>query len=107
MAFWVKTALHFQFTTQIYSLTLTLICSTDQLLVSLVSEIQALVATQLIHILNFFAPNYGSPYRTQSGIIFSELNFHQEQLVEPFVPGLLGDVVHENKILFECEENDP
>ena len=36
---------------------------------------------------------------------FSELNFHQE-LVEIFVPGLLGDFVHQNIILCESGEND-
>ena len=78
----------------------------DELPVIVVSQIQALVATRLINVLNFFAPNSGSPCRTQSGIIFSELIFHQEQLVGPFVPCLLGDIVHENKILCESEEND-
>ena len=38
--------------------------------------------------------------------MFSELNFDQEQLVELFVPGLLGDLVHQNRSLCESEEND-
>ena len=52
-----------------------------------------------MRILNFFAPNFGSPCRTQSSIIFYQLNFHQKQLVELFVQGVLGDLVHQNKIL--------
>ena len=38
-----------------------------------VFEIQALAVTQLIHIMNFFAPNFGSPCCTQSRFIFCEL----------------------------------
>ena len=57
-------------------------------------------------ILNFFALSSGSPGRTQSNIIFSQLIFHQERLVELFVPGLLGDLVHQIFILCESEEND-
>ena len=52
-----------------------------------------------MHILNFFAPNFGSPCRTQSSIISYQLNFHQKQLVELFVQGVLGNLVHQNKIL--------
>ena len=37
---------------------------------------------------------------------FSGLNFYQEQLVGLFVSGLLGDLVHQNRILCESEEND-
>ena len=78
----------------------------DWLSIIVVFEIQPLVATQSMHILNFLALSSGSPGRTQSNIIFSELNFHQEQLVELFVPGLLGDLVHQNRILCESEENE-
>ena len=78
----------------------------DWLPVVVVLEIQALVATQSMQILNFFALSSGSPGRTQSCIIFSELTFHQEQLVELFVPGLLGALVHQSRILRESEEND-
>ena len=80
--------------------------SIDWLPVILVIELQALVSAQSMHILNFFALSSGSPCHTQSSIIFSGLNFHQEQLVELFVPGLLGDLVHQNRILCESEEND-
>ena len=73
---------------------------------SAVFEIQALVVTQMMRILNFFALNLGSPCCTQSSIIFSELNFHLEKLVELFVQGVLGDLVHQNGILCESEEND-
>ena len=59
----------------------------DWLPVIVVFEIQALVATQSTHILNFFALSSESTGRTQSKKIFSQLNFHQEQLVELFVPG--------------------
>ena len=41
--------------------------------------------TQSMHILNFFASSSGFPSCTRSDIIFSELKFHQEQLVELFV----------------------
>ena len=44
--------------------------------VIVVFEIQALVATQSTHIVNFFALSSESPGRTQSNVIFSELNFH-------------------------------
>ena len=71
----------------------------DWLPAIVVLEIRALVATQLMHILNFFAPNFGSPCLTQSMIIFSELNFNTEPLVELFVPGVLGDLVRQNRIL--------
>ena len=47
-----------------------------------------------------------SPGRTQSDKISSELNFRQERLVEFFVPGHLGDLVHQNVILCESEDND-
>ena len=50
----------------------------DWPLIIVVSEIQADVVTQLIRILNFSVPYSGSPYYTQSSIIFSELNFHLE-----------------------------
>ena len=43
----------------------------DWLPVVVVFEIQALVATQSMHILNFFALSSGSPGRTQSSVIFS------------------------------------
>ena len=59
-----------------------------------------------MHILNFFDPNFGSSCCTDPNIIFSELSFYQEQLVELFVPGLLRDFVHQNRILCESEEND-
>ena len=52
-----------------------------------------------MHILNFFAPNFGSPCLIQSSIISYQRNFHQKQLVELFVQGVLGDLVHQNKIL--------
>ena len=78
----------------------------DWLRTIVVFEIQALVATQSTHILNFFALNSESPGRTQSNFNFSELNFHQEQLVELFVPGLLGHFVHQNIFLCESEVND-
>ena len=71
-----------------------------------VFEIQALVATRSMHILNFFASDFGSPSRTQSREIFSDLNFHQENFVELFVPGLLGGLVHQKRILCESEESD-
>ena len=71
-----------------------------------VLEIQAHPATQSMHVLNFFAPSSESPGRTQSNVIFSELNFHQERLGELFVPGLLGDLVYQIIILCESEEND-
>ena len=61
----------------------------DCLPIIVVFEIQTPVATQSMHILNFFARSSGSRCRTQSNIIFSELNFLQEQLVELFVPGFL------------------
>ena len=35
-----------------------------------------------------------------------ELNFHQEWLVELFVNGVLGDLVHQKRILGESDEND-
>ena len=38
--------------------------------------------------------------------MFFELNFHQDRLVELFVPGLLRDLVHQKIILCESEEND-
>ena len=50
----------------------------DWPLIIAVSEIQAHVVTQLMRILNFSVPYSGSPYYTQSSIIFSELNFHLE-----------------------------
>ena len=78
----------------------------DWLPVIVVFEIQALVATQLMHILIFFALSSEPPGRIESNIIFSELNYHQEELVQLFVPGLLGDFVHQKKILCESEEND-
>ena len=78
----------------------------DWLQAIVVFEIQAFVANQSMHILNFFASNSGSPSCTHSEIIFSELNFHQEQLVKLFVPSLLGDLVHQKRILCESEEND-
>ena len=78
----------------------------DWLPVIVVFEIQALVATQSTHILNFFAPSSGSLCCTHSDVIFSELNFCQEQLVQLFVPDVLGDLVHQNRILCESEEND-
>ena len=71
-----------------------------------VFEIQAHAVTRMMRILNFFASHFGSPCCTQSRIIFSELNFHQEQLVELFVQSVLGDLVHQNGILCESEEND-
>ena len=75
-------------------------------LIVVVSEIQAHVVTQIVHILNSFVLNSGSPCCTQSNIIFSELNFHHEKLVELFVQGVLGDLVHQNRILFESDDND-
>ena len=68
-----------------------------------VLEIPALFATQSTHILNFLQ-SLESPSRTVKK--FSELNFHQEQLVELFVPGLLGDLVRQKRILCESGEND-
>ena len=49
--------------------------------------------TRTMRVLNFFASNSGSPSCTHSEIIFSELNFHQEWLVELFVQDVLGDLV--------------
>ena len=71
-----------------------------------VSEIQALVVTQVMHILNFVVLNSASPFRTQSNITFSALNFHHDQPVELFVRGVLGDLFHQNRILFESDDND-
>ena len=106
VAFLVKTALHLQFTTQVYSLTLGLICPIDWLSTNVVFEIQAHAVTRIMRILNFFAPKFGSPCCTQSRKNFSELNFHQENPVELFVQSVLGDLVHQNRILCESEEND-
>ena len=55
-----------------------------------VSEIQAHVVTQLMRILNLSVSYAGSPCCNPSSIIFVELNFHQELLVELFVQGVLG-----------------
>ena len=52
-----------------------------------------------------FLRNFESPGRTWSDIIFSELNFQQEQLVELFVQGVLGDLVRQNRILCESEND--
>ena len=52
--------------------------SFEWLSITVVFEIQALVVTRIMRILNFFVPNFGSPCRTRSSIFFSELNFHQE-----------------------------
>ena len=71
-----------------------------------VFEIQAHAMARIMRILNFFAPNFGCPCCTQWRKIFSELNFHQENPVELFVQGVLGDLVHQNGILCESEEND-
>ena len=71
-----------------------------------VFDIQALVAGRIMHILNFFLPNSGSPRCTQSSIIFSELHFHQEQLFELFVEDVLGDLFQQKRIRCESEEND-
>ena len=60
--------------------------------------------TWIIRILNFFASNSGSPSYTQSGIIFSDLNFHQEQLVVLFVEDVLGDLIHQKRIFCESSE---
>ena len=62
--------------------------------------------TQIVHFLNFFFLNSVFPCCTQSNRTFSELNFHQELLVELFVGGLLWDLVHENRILFKFDENE-
>ena len=69
--------------------------SVHWLSIIVVFEIQALAVTRIMRILNFFALNFGSPCRLQSSIIFSD----QEQSVEFFVPGLLGDLVPQNRIL--------
>ena len=50
----------------------------DCLPIIAVFEIQTHVVNQIIRLLKFFALNSGSPCCTQSSIIFSELNFHQE-----------------------------
>ena len=65
---------------------------TEWLSIIVVFEIQALVVTQIMRILNFFALHSGSPWCSQSSIIFSELNFYQEKPVELFVQGVLGDL---------------
>ena len=96
VAFLVKTVLHLQ--SSVFSHA-ELDRPIDWLPVTVVFEIEAHAVTRMMRILSFFAPNFGSPCCTQSSIIFSELNFHQEQLVELFVPGLLGDLVHQKKFL--------
>ena len=89
VAFLVKTVLHLQFATQnVFSLA-ELDLPIDWLPIVVVFEIQALVATQSMCILKFFVPNFGSPCRTQSSILFYELNLYHEQLVELFVPSVL------------------
>ena len=60
----------------------------------------------MVHVLDFFIINSGSPCGTQSSIIFSGLNVHQESLVELFVQNVVGDLVHQNRILFEYDENN-
>ena len=60
----------------------------DWLPIIVVFEIQAHAVTRKLRILNFFVPNSGSPCCTQSSIIFTELNFHQEHPVELFVQGV-------------------
>ena len=62
---------------------------------SVVFGTQAHAVTRIMRVLNFFVPNSGSPCCTESGIIFSDPNFHQEQLVELFVEDFLGDVIHQ------------
>ena len=78
----------------------------DWLSMIVVFEIQAHAVTRIVNILNFFAPNFGSPCCTQSSIIFSELMFRQENPVELSVQSVLGDLVHQKRILCESEESD-
>ena len=65
-----------------------------------------IVVTQLMRLLNFFALSSGSPCCTQSSINFSGLNFNQAELVDLFVHDVLGDLVHQNRILFESDESN-
>ena len=37
---------------------------------------------------------------------FSKLYFHQEQLVELFVPCVLGDLIHQNRIFWDSSKQD-
>ena len=69
----------------------------DWLSIIVFFEIQALFVTRIMRVLNFFASNSGSPCCAQSDM-FSDLNFHQEQLVELFVEDFLGDLIHQNRI---------
>ena len=98
MAFLMTMVLHPQFATQMYSLA-ELDLSFEYLPRTVVFEIQAHAATRIMRILNFFVPNSGSPFCTQSDINCSDLNFHHEQLVELFVEDVLGDLIHQNRIL--------
>ena len=76
--FLMKMVLRLQFATQMYSLSLSLICPMNVFQQLKVFKIQALVATRIMRILNFFVPNFESPCHTQPSIIFSEFNFHQQ-----------------------------
>ena len=101
----MKMILHLQSDTNVFSHVELDLPSVDWLSTVVVFEIQALVVTQTMRILNFFALNFGSPFRTQSSIIFSGLNFHKEWLVKLFVQDFLGDIINQNRILCESEEN--
>ena len=50
----------------------------DLPLIIVVSEIQALALTHVMHILNFFVLNSGAPCCTQSSLVLSEQNFHHQ-----------------------------
>ena len=54
----------------------------DWLPIIVIFEVQAHAVIRIMRILNFFVPNSGSPRCTQSGLIFSDPDFHQEELVE-------------------------
>ena len=105
--------LHLQFATQVFITpwpawenTFKLDLSNESLPIIVVLEIQALVAARIMHILNFFVPNSGSSGRTHSDLIFSELNFHQQQLVELFVRGVLVDLIHQNRTSWDTPKQD-
>ena len=54
----------------------------DWLPIIVIFEVQVHAVIRIMRILNFFVPNSGSPRCTQSGLIFSDPDFHQEELVE-------------------------
>ena len=71
----MKTFLPRQFDTQMFSLA-ELDLASEYLPRTAVFEIPLVIAvTRIIRIMDFFVPNSGSPSSTQSGFVFSDLNF--------------------------------